>query len=80
MLCGSSDGSGQEDGGENRGIEFYYDDGAGSGLRPLPSCMSDFVDGSTELQAKKQQEKDENGEELPSDTSSKEGRQSIMVL
>nr|GEW29385.1 probable E3 ubiquitin-protein ligase RHC2A [Tanacetum cinerariifolium] len=27
-------------------FEFYYDDGAGSGLRPLPDSMSDFLLGS----------------------------------
>lgn len=46
VLRGSSDGSGQEGGGENRGFELYYDDGAGSGLRPLPPSMSDFLLGS----------------------------------
>ncbi|CAA7389725.1 unnamed protein product [Spirodela intermedia] len=27
-------------------FEYYYDDGAGSGLRPLPASMSDFLMGS----------------------------------
>ncbi|KAF2296094.1 hypothetical protein GH714_036114 [Hevea brasiliensis] len=43
-------GAGQSDGGENegsrRGFELYYDDGSGSGLRPLPPSMSDFLLGS----------------------------------
>ncbi|XVE69220.1 hypothetical protein DITRI_Ditri09bG0134500 [Diplodiscus trichospermus] len=29
-----------------RGFELYYDDGAGSGLRPLPASMSEFLLGS----------------------------------
>ncbi|KAE8673775.1 L-type lectin-domain containing receptor kinase S.4-like [Hibiscus syriacus] len=29
-----------------RGFELYYDDGAGSGLRPLPPSMSEFLLGS----------------------------------
>ncbi|KAL4324409.1 hypothetical protein GQ457_11G009210 [Hibiscus cannabinus] len=29
-----------------RGFELYYDDGSGSGLRPLPASMSDFLLGS----------------------------------
>ncbi|KDP44929.1 hypothetical protein JCGZ_01429 [Jatropha curcas] len=41
---------GQSDGGESevsgRGFELYYDDGSGSGLRPLPSSMSEFFLGS----------------------------------
>ncbi|KAG0468203.1 hypothetical protein HPP92_017531 [Vanilla planifolia] len=44
-------GSGAEGGGVdqvprrtgNGGFELYYDDGAGSGLRPLPQSMSDFL-------------------------------------
>lgn len=48
VLRGPSDGSaGGEDGnGEGRGFELYYDDGAGSGLRPLPASMSEFLLGS----------------------------------
>ncbi|KAK7305761.1 hypothetical protein VNO77_43672 [Canavalia gladiata] len=34
------------DGGESRGFELFYDDGAGSGLRPLPPSMSEFLLGS----------------------------------
>ncbi|KAI4299552.1 hypothetical protein L6164_032999 [Bauhinia variegata] len=45
VLRGSSDRAGQE-GGEGRGFELYYDDGAGSGLRPLPPSMSEFLLGS----------------------------------
>ncbi|KAK1321236.1 E3 ubiquitin-protein ligase RING1 [Acorus calamus] len=33
-------------GGGGGGFELYYDDGAGSGLRPLPASMSDFLMGS----------------------------------
>ena len=32
--------------GNGNGFELYYDDGAGSGLRPLPPTMSDFLMGS----------------------------------
>lgn len=39
---GSGGGSGEEGG----GFELYYDDGAGSGLRPLPASMSEFLLGS----------------------------------
>ena len=37
---------GPSDGREARGFELYYDDGNGSGLRPLPPSMSDFLLGS----------------------------------
>ncbi|CAN0854292.1 E3 ubiquitin-protein ligase RDUF1 [Linum grandiflorum] len=40
---------GEEDGGNNNnaaGYEFYYDDGTGSGLRPVPASMSEFLMGS----------------------------------
>ncbi|MBA0634644.1 hypothetical protein Godav_000156 [Gossypium davidsonii] len=30
----------------NRNFELYYDDGSGSGLRPLPASMSEFLMGS----------------------------------
>ncbi|CAN4090098.1 unnamed protein product [Withania somnifera] len=33
-------------GGGGGGFELYYDDGAGSGLRPLPASMSEFLLGS----------------------------------
>ncbi|XP_015874028.3 E3 ubiquitin-protein ligase RDUF2 [Ziziphus jujuba] len=42
-------GTGEEggiDGGERNSFELYYDDGAGSGLRPLPASMSEFLMGS----------------------------------
>lgn len=34
------------DGGGERSFELYYDDGAGTGLRPLPETMSEFLMGS----------------------------------
>ncbi|CAN1150518.1 E3 ubiquitin-protein ligase RDUF1 [Linum perenne] len=38
---------GDEDAGSNNaGYEFYYDDGTGSGLRPVPASMSEFLMGS----------------------------------
>ncbi|XAR66263.1 Ubiquitin--protein ligase [Bertholletia excelsa] len=40
---GAADGAGAGAGG---GYELYYDDGAGSGLRPLPASMSEFLLGS----------------------------------
>ncbi|XP_077214774.1 putative E3 ubiquitin-protein ligase RHC2A [Tasmannia lanceolata] len=49
VLRGPSDSTGVESNGGERGsssFELYYDDGAGSGLRPLPSTMSDFLMGS----------------------------------
>ena len=45
VLRGSSDGGGGGEG-EGRGFELYYDDGGGSGLRPLPASMSEFLLGS----------------------------------
>ncbi|KAF5729606.1 hypothetical protein HS088_TW21G01773 [Tripterygium wilfordii] len=41
VLRGQSDGDN-----ESRGFELYYDDGGGSGLRPLPPSMSEFLLGS----------------------------------
>ncbi|KAF5733831.1 hypothetical protein HS088_TW16G00272 [Tripterygium wilfordii] len=41
VLRGQSDGDN-----ESRGFELYYDDGRGSGLRPLPPSMSEFLLGS----------------------------------
>ncbi|XP_047309541.1 E3 ubiquitin-protein ligase RDUF1-like [Impatiens glandulifera] len=41
VLRGPADGGGGE-----RSFELYYDDGAGSGLRPLPAAMSEFLMGS----------------------------------
>ncbi|XP_022941698.1 probable E3 ubiquitin-protein ligase RHC2A [Cucurbita moschata] len=43
VLRGPPDGS---EGGESRRFELYYDDGTGSGLRPLPPSMSEFLLGS----------------------------------
>ncbi|CAI9106826.1 OLC1v1006055C1 [Oldenlandia corymbosa var. corymbosa] len=40
------DGGGGGVGGGERSYELYYDDGSGSGLRPLPSSMSEFLMGS----------------------------------
>ncbi|KAK3422498.1 probable E3 ubiquitin-protein ligase RHC2A [Eucalyptus grandis] len=44
VLRRPSDGSG--DGGERSSYELYYDDGGGSGLRPLPASISEFLLGS----------------------------------
>ncbi|KAF5742685.1 E3 ubiquitin-protein ligase RING1-like [Tripterygium wilfordii] len=41
VLRGQSDGEN-----ESRGFELYYDEGDGSGLRPLPPSMSEFLLGS----------------------------------
>ncbi|KAF8397450.1 hypothetical protein HHK36_016367 [Tetracentron sinense] len=48
VLRGPADAGVAEGGGGERatGFELYYDDGAGSGLRPLPASMSDFLMGS----------------------------------
>ncbi|XP_061368954.1 E3 ubiquitin-protein ligase RDUF1-like [Gastrolobium bilobum] len=43
---GAEGGGGGGGGGESRGFELFYDDGAGSGLRPLPLSMSEFLLGS----------------------------------
>ncbi|KAE9594382.1 hypothetical protein Lal_00001316 [Lupinus albus] len=43
---GSTEGAAEHDGAEGRGFELFYDDGAGSGLRPLPPSMSEFLLGS----------------------------------
>ncbi|GAB4827485.1 hypothetical protein Ancab_034369 [Ancistrocladus abbreviatus] len=44
---GGGGGGGDGDGvGERGGYELYYDDGGGSGLRPLPASVSDFLLGS----------------------------------
>lgn len=42
---GSAEAVGEADG-EGNSFELYYDDGAGSGLRPLPATMSEFLMGS----------------------------------
>ncbi|KAJ1376680.1 Zinc finger, RING-type [Sesbania bispinosa] len=44
VLRGGGSAEGTE--GEGRGFELFYDDGAGSGLRPLPPSMSEFLLGS----------------------------------
>lgn len=44
VLRGASDF--QPDRSNGNSFELFYDDGAGSGLRPLPSTMSDFLMGS----------------------------------
>ncbi|KAL3521121.1 hypothetical protein ACH5RR_019270 [Cinchona calisaya] len=51
VLRGQTDGGGGaagggDGGGGGGGFELYYDDGAGSGLRPLPASMSEFLLGS----------------------------------
>ncbi|XP_010256860.1 PREDICTED: probable E3 ubiquitin-protein ligase RHC2A [Nelumbo nucifera] len=47
VLRGPAERGGAEGGGGERGnFELYYDDGSGSGLRPLPASMSDFLMGS----------------------------------
>ncbi|KAG9138823.1 hypothetical protein Leryth_007457 [Lithospermum erythrorhizon] len=45
VLRGAGEGN-NGGGGGGGGFEMYYDDGAGSGLRPLPASMSDFLLGS----------------------------------
>ncbi|XP_058099321.1 E3 ubiquitin-protein ligase RDUF2-like [Magnolia sinica] len=45
VLRGPADVGGAADT-ERGSFELYYDDGAGSGLRPLPTSMSDFLMGS----------------------------------
>ncbi|XP_008777326.1 LOW QUALITY PROTEIN: E3 ubiquitin-protein ligase RDUF2-like [Phoenix dactylifera] len=49
VLRGPSDGGGGGSGSDRAAsgnFEFYYDDGDGTGLRPLPSSMSEFLMGS----------------------------------
>ncbi|XP_050203862.1 E3 ubiquitin-protein ligase RDUF1-like [Mercurialis annua] len=36
----------EESNSDNNSYEFYYDDGSGSGLRPVPASMSEFLMGS----------------------------------
>ncbi|XP_010541407.1 PREDICTED: E3 ubiquitin-protein ligase RDUF2-like [Tarenaya hassleriana] len=44
---GERDSGEQEDGAlDRRAFEFYYDDGSGSGLRPLPDSVSEILMGS----------------------------------
>ncbi|KAF5476094.1 hypothetical protein F2P56_007834 [Juglans regia] len=45
VLRGPVDGGGRNEP-ERGNFELYYDDGAGSGLRPLPTSMSEFLMGS----------------------------------
>src|SRR5215469_2349121 len=40
VLRGGSNDGGEREG---RGFELYYDDGGGSGLRPLPASMSEIL-------------------------------------
>ncbi|OIW14180.1 hypothetical protein TanjilG_21320 [Lupinus angustifolius] len=42
----TTEGATRQDGAEGGGFELFYDDGAGSGLRPLPPSMSEFLFGS----------------------------------
>ncbi|XP_071710940.1 E3 ubiquitin-protein ligase RDUF2-like [Rutidosis leptorrhynchoides] len=42
----ASNGGGTPEAAVESGFELYYDDGAGSGLRPLPASMSEFLLGS----------------------------------
>ncbi|PPD92373.1 hypothetical protein GOBAR_DD10699 [Gossypium barbadense] len=46
----------------NRNFELYYDDGSGSGLRPLPASMSEFLMGSV---CKEPFELDSEAREMP---------------
>nr|GMD61302.1 E3 ubiquitin-protein ligase RING1 [Ipomoea batatas] len=47
VLRNPAEGGGDEGGnGGERSYELYYDDGEGSGLRPLPPTMSEFLMGS----------------------------------
>ncbi|KAL7601926.1 E3 ubiquitin-protein ligase RDUF2 [Lactuca sativa] len=48
VLRGPAEGNGavEDSGVGERGFELYYDDGAGSGLQPLPPTMSEFLMGS----------------------------------
>ncbi|PIN00717.1 Ubiquitin--protein ligase [Handroanthus impetiginosus] len=46
VLRGPNDGGAGGDAPPAGGFELYYDDGSGSGLRPLPSTMSEFLLGS----------------------------------
>ncbi|KAM7501871.1 hypothetical protein LguiB_000775 [Lonicera macranthoides] len=46
VLRGESGRDESGDDGRERSFELYYDDGAGSGLQPLPATMSEFLMGS----------------------------------
>ncbi|KAJ0248335.1 E3 ubiquitin-protein ligase RDUF1 [Hirschfeldia incana] len=43
---GENDDEGGDDARDRRPYEFYYDDGSGSGLRPLPDSVSEILMGS----------------------------------
>ncbi|WOL00703.1 E3 ubiquitin-protein ligase [Canna indica] len=43
VLRGPHEGRGDADRASGNSFELYYDDGAGSGLRPLPESMSNFL-------------------------------------
>ncbi|KAI3811570.1 hypothetical protein L1987_21295 [Smallanthus sonchifolius] len=43
VLRGADGGGDDNSGGQERGFELYYDDGAGSGLQPLPPTISEFM-------------------------------------
>ncbi|KAJ4849166.1 hypothetical protein Tsubulata_028906 [Turnera subulata] len=46
VLRGPPDGGGAGDGTPSGNYELFYDDGTGSGLRPLPASISEFLMGS----------------------------------
>ncbi|CAK7331474.1 unnamed protein product [Dovyalis caffra] len=46
VLRGTTPAAAAEDSEEGSAYEFYYDDGTGSGLRPVPETMSQFLMGS----------------------------------
>lgn len=46
VLRGSADSGDVVGGGERNSFDIYYDDGAGSGLRPVPATMSEFLMGT----------------------------------
>jgi len=43
VLRGTSPAAAADDNDEGSAYEFYYDDGTGSGLRPVPETMSEFL-------------------------------------
>lgn len=46
MLRGTADDGADQEGGAAAAFELYYDDGDGTGLRPLPPTVSEFLLGS----------------------------------
>ncbi|KAG7010538.1 putative E3 ubiquitin-protein ligase RHC2A, partial [Cucurbita argyrosperma subsp. argyrosperma] len=46
VVRGSADGGDVVGGGDRNSFDIYYDDGAGSGLRPVPATMSEFLMGT----------------------------------